>query len=295
MVKICRFLLTAIFIAVGGAALVAFGQVLLFFGLIAKENTEYLFVFMLLLYAAWIAFNLSPLGDIFQDLTLNTRKPSSRELTKLNIIVDELNKRTRQSGISPFPSPRLRMISDECPNAMAFGSRSVAMTTGLLKGDEDQARAVFAHELGHLVNKDTFYLSLKMSALQPLIIIWDFLCLPIIRFDNGQMSILKILAILLLSPLFMVGFSGLLLIRASDWFESLLSSTIEYKADDYAIRLTRDKGLPNFLDFIAPLDTPPANTFMASYTASHPPTELRHGKVDKIFQEILELKEQRSS
>lgn|GEM_PF-6149161 len=293
MVKICRFLLIAIFIAVGVAALVALGAVLVSCGIVTKPNENYLLSFILLLYALWIAFNLSPLGDTFQDLTLNTRKPSLRELTKLNAIVDELNKRAEKSGIASFPSPRLRMVSDESPNAMAFGSRSVAMTTGLLKGEEDQARAVFAHELGHLVNKDTFYLSLKMSALQPLIITWDFLCLPIINFDNGNMSILKILAMVFLSPLFIVGFSGVLLIRASNWFESLLSSTIEYKADDYAIRLTRDEGLPNFLDFIAPLDTPPANTFMASYTTSHPPTELRHGKVNKIFQEIPKFKEQK--
>ena len=252
------------------------------------QQSDYVFYFMLALYAGWIVFNLSPLGDWSQDLTLNTRNPSPRELVKLNAIVDELNNRGGQSGLTTFPSPRLRMISDEFPNAIAFGSRSVAMTTGLLKGDEDQARAVFAHELGHLVNKDTLYLSLKTAALHPLIVIWDFVCLPILNFQvRGIISgMIKLVIMLFLSWLFILAFPGVFVLRVSNWFEKLLSSPTEYRADNYAVRLTRDEGLPNFLDLIAPLDVAPANTFMASYVASHPETELRHAKAEEILQEV---------
>ena len=133
---------------------------------------------------------------------------------------------------------------------------------------------------------DTSYLSIKISALAPLIVIWDFVCNPLVKLSSHTILIIQIIMLFILSPILIVGFSALIILRVSTFFEKLLSSSIEYKADNYAVMLTCDDGLPNFFNFIAPYDVPPQNTFMASYTASHPATELRHDKASKVLQEI---------
>ncbi len=286
MIQICRFLLVSIFIFVGVAAIYALVQGLEVTKIVINDNTKYVFVSILILYLSWIALNLSPLGDYLQDLTLNTRKPSAREKEKLDSIVNELNRRAQTNKVKRIPNVRLRMISDECPNAMAFGSRSIAMSTGLLNRDISQARAVFAHEIGHLLHMDTLYLSLKIASLAPFFFILNLICFPILRFVSEVNILLTCILIFFLSPLFITGFLGLFLLNLSDFFEQLLSRSIEYRADNYAVMLTRDNGLPDFFDFIAPFDVPPGNTFMASYMSSHPPTELRHERASKTLQEI---------
>lgn len=282
MISIIRLILLVFHVATGLAALMAIAFVAEWFGIGPGQEREYFFYFLVAVYGVWIVLNLTPFGDRFQDLTLNTRQPSPRELEKLNGFVAELERRGGASSVAPFPRPRLRMISDEAPNAMAFGSKSVALTTGLLKGEEDQARAVFAHELGHLVNKDTLYGSMKIAALHPLIVIWDFICRPITRIGGWITAGLM----LLLLPLFIVGFLGVLALRVTDFVERMLSQPAEYRADAYSVKLTRDTGLPDFLDFIAPMDVTPVNTFLASYVMSHPPTELRHAKAEAILAEL---------
>lgn len=47
------------------------------------------------------------------------------------------------------------MSNEKAPNAFATGRKTVCLTKGLLNYSDVQIKAVFAHELGHLGNKDT--------------------------------------------------------------------------------------------------------------------------------------------
>ncbi len=280
MINILRFVLLAFHVGVGLATLSAIVAVAGWF-MTGKEQ-EYLAYLLIALYAVWIVMNLTSFGDRFQDLTLNTRQPSPRELKKLNTFVSELETRSIVCGVGPLPSLRLRMISDEAPNAMAFGSMSVALTTGMLKVDKNQARAALAHELGHLVNKDTLYGSVKMAALHPLILIWYFILRPVSKIGGWICFVL----LFLILPIFLIGLLAWLVLNVTDFVERLLLQPAEYRADAYAVCLTRDTGLSDFLDHNAPLDARPANTFMASYLMNHPPTELRHARAEAILAEL---------
>ena len=289
MINAFRIMFSLIYLTIGGLAVFAISYSIVWvFGLAAQAYL--VIVTLAILYVAWIVINLTPIGDKFQDLTLNTRRPSPREKEKLDRIVADLKLRAQNVPVARFPEPRLRMVSDEAPNAMAFGTHSIAMTTGMLKANEDQARAVFAHELGHLANRDVHFLSLKIAALHLPLMIWNWICRPVLRMlsaggsDGSFMWIgLMLILIIFLLPFFIFGFVGILTLRMTGWFERLLSQPTEYKADEYSVKLTQDRGLPNFLDAIAPLDSTPQGAFLAAYVRSHPPTELRHAKAEEIL------------
>ena len=292
MINAFRIMFSLIYLTIGGLAVFAVSYFIIWvFGL--AEQASLVMAALAILYVAWIIINLTPIGDKFQDLTLNTRRPSPREKEKLDRIVADLKLRAQNVPVARFPEPRLRMVSDETPNAMAFGTHSVAMTTGMLKADEDQARAVFAHELGHLANRDVHFLSLKIAALHLPLIIWNWICRPVLRMftaglaDGSDGSFiwagLTLILIIFLLPFFIFGFIGIVTLRMTGWFERLLSQPTEYKADEYSVKLTQDRGLPNFLDAIAPLDSTPQGAFLAAYVRSHPPTELRHAKAEEVL------------
>jgi heat shock protein HtpX len=88
-------------------------------------------------------------------LALHRARPASRsELPDVYEIVEEL---TRRRGL---PMPRVYLLPDPSPNAFATGrspaKAAVAVTSGLLGVlDRRQVRAVLAHELGHVANRDT--------------------------------------------------------------------------------------------------------------------------------------------
>jgi heat shock protein HtpX len=110
------------------------------------------------------AFNL--LGYFFSDriaLRLARAQPLPAEAaTELHAIVDKLAER---AGI---PMPRLYLIPGDQPNAFATGRdpahAAVALTEGLLTTLEpEHVRAVVAHELGHIRNRDILVSSIAAT------------------------------------------------------------------------------------------------------------------------------------
>ena len=81
------------------------------------------------------------------------------EGTELNAIVAELAAR------GGMPVPKVYLIESEQPNAFATGRNpehaAVAATTGLMRQlDRDEVRAVLAHELGHVKNRDSLTMTI---------------------------------------------------------------------------------------------------------------------------------------
>ncbi|HEX4790953.1 MAG TPA: M48 family metalloprotease [Actinospica sp.] len=143
-------------------------------------------------------------------------------------IVRELSYEARR------PMPRIYVSPTECPNAFAAGrdprSASVCCTVGLLRTlDENELRAVIAHELAHVYNRDVLVSSVAGALAGAVVgsasLLW---LLPGIDGGDDDEGWAALLAAVLLGPL------AALLVR------SAVSRNREYQADACAARLTGD-------------------------------------------------------
>ncbi|RLG19377.1 hypothetical protein DRN67_02830 [Candidatus Micrarchaeota archaeon] len=107
----------------------------------------------------WIGFSLLMLGIQWYFgpgiiiWASKAKEVDANEEPKLHAIVSEL---ARLAGI---PKPKVFIVPNNSPNAFAFGrtqaSAGVAVHTGLMRIlDEDEVRAVLAHEIGHIKHRD---------------------------------------------------------------------------------------------------------------------------------------------
>lgn len=70
-----------------------------------------------------------------------------------------------------FPVPKLGLIPDKNPNAFTYGSgrwnSRIVITEGILEYlDENERMSVYAHELGHIKNRDFIIMSIASTILQ---------------------------------------------------------------------------------------------------------------------------------
>ena len=115
------------------------------------------------------------------------RKPSAGEAEYIEPLLEELCTR---SGVSRN-TLTLRMRTDEDINAFASGINHITIHTGALSGlDKRHLLGVLAHELGHLRNRDTIYLTITyaMDRLGQLI-------LNLVILLNGALNILALIPI----------------------------------------------------------------------------------------------------
>ena len=164
------------------------------------------------------------------------RKPSAVEAEYIEPLLEELCTR---SGVSRN-TLTLRMRTDEDINAFASGINHITIHTGALSGlDKRHLLGILAHELGHLRNRDTIYLTITyaMDRLGQLI-------LNLVILLNGALNILalipivniviRIIQIVLLVMIAAVEY----VLRLPKWITYYFDSRRrEYAADAYAVSI----------------------------------------------------------
>lgn len=164
------------------------------------------------------------------------RKPNVGEAEYIEPLLEELCTR---SGVSRN-TLTLRMRTDEDINAFASGTNHITIHTGALSGlDKRHLLGVLAHELGHLRNRDTIYLTITyaMDRLGQLI-------LNLVILLNGALNILalipivniviRIIQIVLLVMIAAVEY----VLRLPKWITYYFDSRRrEYAADAYAVSI----------------------------------------------------------
>jgi len=119
------------------------------------------------------------------------------------------------------PTPKTYIIETEQPNAFATGrnpaNAAVAITTGLMQVlDHDEIEAVMAHEMAHVVNRDTLIMTMTATIAGAISMMTNFFFL----FGSGRgQNPLAALALVILAP-----FAAMIVQMA-------ISRTREYGAD----------------------------------------------------------------
>ncbi|HWM52212.1 MAG TPA: M48 family metalloprotease [Thermoplasmata archaeon] len=147
----------------------------------------------------------------------------------------------RQAGV---PTPKIWESGDDSPNAFVFGrtisSAELVITQGLLESlNQDEIRAVIAHEIGHLRHRDVIIMTL-MSAVPLIAYVIARLGFEALRGNvrmrgkgAGQTFIIIIASAIVSYAVYLV--AQLLVLY--------LSRTREYYADAYSGAATRDPHL----------------------------------------------------
>ena len=229
------------------------------------------------------------------------RKPSAVEAEYIEPLLEELCTR---SGVSRN-TLTLRMRTDEDINAFASGINHITIHTGALSGlDKRHLLGVLAHELGHLRNRDTIYLTITyaMDRLGQLI-------LNLVILLNGALNILalipivniviRIIQIVLLVMIAAVEY----VLRLPKWITYYFDSRRrEYAADAYAVSIGLGRELRDGLvslglatDQIGMLETGElydreSTGFFSRFFITHPKMIKRIQRIDEGI-EVYELKQ----
>jgi len=162
----------------------------------------------------WVVMLLSSLvgGEQILLTSAGAREVARNDAPQLYNIVEEMK---LASGLTAMP--KVCIVDSQVPNAFAVGLKpersAVAVTTGLLaRLNRDELQGVIGHEMAHIANRDTLFLTLAGVTVGAVVMLAD-LYLRHIRFTaprsrgssdkgNGQ-AILLVLALVLaiLAPL----------------------------------------------------------------------------------------------
>jgi heat shock protein HtpX len=159
---------------------------------------------------------------------LNLDDPEQRQLDN---IVSEM---ALSAGL---PRPRLMVIPDPAPNALAAGRDPTHAVIGVTEGllqllDREETQGVVAHEMAHIGNRDTLTMTLVGVLFGAALMLADWarrtLILPTKRRHGSLLLYALVLALILLTPLL------------SRLLTMAVSRQREYLADATAVQLTRN-------------------------------------------------------
>jgi heat shock protein HtpX len=176
---------------------------------------------------------------------LNLNEPEHRQLH--NVV-------TEMALASGLPQPRLFVIPDPAPNALATGRDPrhavLAVTQGLLNLlDRGETQGVIAHEMAHIGNRDTLTMTLVAILFGGAVLLADWARrVMFLSRDRRRGNLLMFLVVLVL-----VAVTPLL----SRLMAMAVSRQREYLADATAAQLTRNPlGLANALEKIGAATSP---------------------------------------
>lgn len=176
-----------------------------------------------------LAASINTLAYWYSDrIVLRLYRAEPADNKTLEGIAEELAKNSK------IPVPRLYIVPSETPNAFATGRNpekaAVAVTRGLLEFPKDEIRAVMAHEMGHIRNRDVLVSTLAATiggaiSYMAQIGYWSLFMGGSRR---GEGSIIGLILILIFAPL------AAFLVRMA------INRGREYRADFFSAVVTKD-------------------------------------------------------
>jgi Zn-dependent protease with chaperone function len=234
--------------ASGGTLVLLFGMILvlvLTLSLIMNsENPTQGFLLSVLITIAFnlAVFFLSPfVMDLIQQWFYQTRWSTISEVERLSPETGRVLREVCQKY--RIQQPRLGIIDDDNPTAFTYGSlpnsARLVVSRGLFKYlDDDEAAAVYAHELGHIVHWDFAVMTLASTLVQITYLIYSYA--REISQKLGNSDVEKSIKNGLQSAVWM----AYIFYMVGEYLVLYLSRTREYYADHFAAEVT---GNPNAL------------------------------------------------
>jgi len=208
------------------------------------------------------------------------------------------------AGMAGLPKPKVYVVQNDAPNAFATGRNpkhsAVAVTTGITRIlNEDELKAVLAHEMGHIKNRDILISAIVATVASAIMFIafiarWSlfFGGFNRLRGYGALVAIALWVVIIFLAPI------GAMLIR------SAISRQREYGADETGARISgRPLALASALrklqmgaqmrptkvsESTAHMYTvsPLRSDFMGNLFSTHPPVDERIARLERMAEQM---------
>lgn len=234
---------------------------------------------------------VSKVGHAFLKLFLGGRDPIGRERKIIDPLLKTVLETANRKKDSTFTVENIHLLIKDTkePNALAFGYNTIMLTDGLLKtSDEEELKAVIAHEVGHLYYKDSVTLiAIIFGNFATRVCMWIYAIYSAITTFimavssriggvGGIFILLLFVPVLVLLPVVIINWIG----------QKILGYTLlwhgrktEYRADLFADELGFGKGLIGYLEKVNMI-TESDNSFFGRIASTHPAPMKRIGRLE---------------
>jgi heat shock protein HtpX len=178
---------SAVLIFAQGLVMAMLGIVIGYY-LFPSNPSQGMFFGIVIAMIIWIVLLLSSFlgGEQILLATAGAKEIKKSDSPRLFNVVEEMK---IASGLPAMP--RVFIIDSHVPNAFAVGLKperaAVAVTTGLMaKLNRDELQGVVAHEIGHIANRDTMFMTIAGVTVGAVIIIADLFLRGLIYSGGGN-------------------------------------------------------------------------------------------------------------
>jgi len=235
----------------------------------------------LLVEGGLVALAFTPAGEAYFRRVNRLRRPTPQEERVLRPAFERV---TARCGLEVMPD--LFVQQNPCPNALAAGTKTVAVTQGLLQqATPEELEAVLAHEVGHLVNGDTrvrlvAFVANAAGSVALWVLTGFMLVMSAVGFGGwlagGDRSLLGLGWMILLIA-WTIKASAWVLTKVLELSYLAVNRREEFAADAYAARNGYRDALVSFLSRVP--DVKPQG-LVAALHATHPAPEAR---IDRLM------------
>lgn len=245
------------------------------------------FFFCLLFYAVAMLVALSPIGEWFIRLTNHARRlETNREIDYLAPIFEEVYTEAKEQY--PYlPKITVYTIDSLVVNACAMGRHTIAVTRGAMESfNEDELKAVIAHEIGHILYGHTTALLLNIIGngvfsvfvivAKCVLSILDFIQAPVeVKTKGISYLFISLIRFLFNVVLFVFMFIGNIILSANN-------RNNEYQADEFAHQIGFGEDLIESLYLLQKMSLGEEMKLVERMTASHPLIAKRIGRLETL-------------
>lgn len=234
-------------------------------------------------YAISLIAALSPFGEWIMRLQTGCKVITRKEyIERLQPLFDEVLAEARRVNPSIPTDVKLFMSNDKEPNAFATGRKMVCLTKGFLDYSDEEIKATFAHELGHLAHKDTDFILLVtignfiVTAMFIMFRIFFYIFTLFVSIANRSIGVLIsgiLFDVFLVAMMWLWTKLGTLLVM-----HSMRGS--EYLADEFAFNLGYGNSLCAVLDTFE--GSPGNKGLWANLASTHPDSDERIGRLQQL-------------